>query len=172
MVADEWHNNGPQDLGTVSLCIQTAIDKMHFCSLSIAYTCPYQNPTTTMGHSVDISKPLSHTMPYTLSAICPVQLKLGFIHEEDPSPACQWPLKVNSCPLTSVMTLNCSQVNTLVRTSSVQMSFPETVSDSLCRNVSVVQTNCFISCPGGWSQTIWVMGWRGCMWSTVVRPVG
>ena len=27
MVADEWHDNGPQDLVTVSLCIQIAIDK-------------------------------------------------------------------------------------------------------------------------------------------------
>jgi hypothetical protein len=27
MVADEWHDNGPQDLVTLSLCIQIAIDK-------------------------------------------------------------------------------------------------------------------------------------------------
>ena len=32
MAADEWHNNGPQDLVTVSLCIQIAIDKMQLCS--------------------------------------------------------------------------------------------------------------------------------------------
>ncbi len=66
MVVDEWHNNGPQDLVTVSLCIQNAINKMHLCSLSITYACPYHNPTTTMGHSihnVDISKPLTHTTP-------------------------------------------------------------------------------------------------------------
>ncbi len=85
MVVDERHNNGPQDLVTVSLCIQNAINKMHLCSLSITYACPYHNPTATMGHSihnVDISKPLTHTTPHTLSAICPVQWKLGFIHEE------------------------------------------------------------------------------------------
>ncbi len=35
MVVDEWHNNGPQDLVTVSLCIQNAINKTHLCSLSI-----------------------------------------------------------------------------------------------------------------------------------------
>ncbi len=64
MVVDEWHNNGPQILVTVSLCIQNAINKMHMCSLSITYACPYHNPTATMGHSihnVDISKPLTHT---------------------------------------------------------------------------------------------------------------
>ncbi len=40
MVVDEWHNNGPQDIVTVSLCIQNAINKMHMCSLSITYACP------------------------------------------------------------------------------------------------------------------------------------
>jgi hypothetical protein len=63
MAADEWHNNGPQDLVTVSLCIQITIDKMQSCSLSIAYACPYHNPTASMGHyvhNVDISKLLAH----------------------------------------------------------------------------------------------------------------
>jgi hypothetical protein len=35
MVADEWHDNGPQDLVTVSLCIKIAIDKMQLSLLSI-----------------------------------------------------------------------------------------------------------------------------------------
>ncbi len=39
MVVDEWHNNEPQDLVTVSLCIQNAINKMHLCSLFITYAC-------------------------------------------------------------------------------------------------------------------------------------
>ncbi len=92
MVVDEWHNNGPQDLVMVSLCIQNAINKMHLCSLSITYACPYHNPNATMGHSihnVDISKPLTHTTPYKLSAICPVQWKPGFIREENTSPKCR-----------------------------------------------------------------------------------
>ena len=62
----------------------------------------------------------------------------------------------------------------------MQMSFLETVSDSLCRNYLVMQTNCYSSCPGGWFQTILevkmldveVLGWCGYMWSAVVRPVG
>ena len=37
MVADEWHDNGPQDLITVSLCIQIAIDKTQLCSLSVFF---------------------------------------------------------------------------------------------------------------------------------------
>ncbi len=68
MVRDEWHNNGPQDLVTVTLCIQNAINKMPPCSFSITYACPYHNPTATMGHSIhniDLSKPLTHTTPYT-----------------------------------------------------------------------------------------------------------
>jgi hypothetical protein len=49
------------------------------------------------------------------------------------------------------------------------MAFPETVSDSLCRNYLIMQTHSFISCPGGWSQMIpqvkkpdmEFLGWRG-----------
>jgi hypothetical protein len=67
MAADEWHDNGPQYLVTISLCIQIAVDKMQSCSLSVAYVCPYHNPTAATGHSVhniDISKPL-HTRRHT-----------------------------------------------------------------------------------------------------------
>ncbi len=64
-----------------------------------------------------------------------------------------------------------------MRTTSMQMSFPETVFDSLCRNSLVIQTDCCSSCPGGWSQTILevkmldveVLGWCGYTWYAVVR---
>ena len=41
--------NGPHNLITVFLWIQIAIDKIQLCSLSVAYACPYHNPTGTMG---------------------------------------------------------------------------------------------------------------------------
>ncbi len=149
---------------------------MHLCSLSITYACPYHDPTATMGHlihNVDISKPLTHTTPYTLSAIYTVQWKSGFIREENTSPKCQTLSNVSICPLKSATTTNCSQVE-------MQMNFPETVSDSLCRNSLVMQTDCCSSCLSGWSQTILevkmlnaeVLGWCSYTWSAVVRPVG
>ena len=72
MAADEWHDNCPRGLVTVSLCIQIVIDRMQLCSLSMAYASPYHNPTATMGHSihnVDISKSLVHTLLYMWSAV-------------------------------------------------------------------------------------------------------
>jgi hypothetical protein len=51
VIADEWQDNGPQDLIAVSLCIQIAIDKNQLCLLSVAYACLYHNPTVTMGYS-------------------------------------------------------------------------------------------------------------------------
>jgi hypothetical protein len=50
--ADEWHTNGPQDLVTISLCIQIAIDKMLLCLLTVDYAFQYHNHTAPMGHSV------------------------------------------------------------------------------------------------------------------------
>ncbi len=125
MVMDEWHNNGPQDLVMISLCIQNAINKMHLSSLSITYACPYHNPTAAMGHlvhNVDISKPLTHTTPYTLS------------------------------------------MRTPMRTTSLQMSFPETVSDSLCRNSLVIKPIVAAAVRVAGLRRSW--RWRCWMWKS------
>ena len=96
MVADEWHNNGPQDLVTVSLFIQIAINKMQLCSLSVAPACPYHNHTATMGHSVhnvDISK---HD---AIHAVChlPGTVEAG-LHPRK-AYFSSVPVKVSICPL-------------------------------------------------------------------------
>ncbi len=145
MVVDEWHNNGPQDLVTVSLCIQNAINKMHLCSV---HQSPYSENRDSSVKRTLLQSARRHRM---------------------------W-----AFALKSVTTTNCSQVETPMRTTSMQMSFPEMVSDSLCRNSLVMQTDCCSSCPGGWSQTILevkmldveVLGWCVYTWSAVVRPVG
>ncbi len=152
-------------------------------SMSITFACPYHNSTATMGysiHNVDISKPLTHATPYTLSAFCPVQWKPGFIREENTSPKCQSSSNVSICPLSRLWRRTVVRSRTPMRTTNMQMSFPEMVSDSLCRNSLVMQTDCCRSCPGGWSQTILevkmldveVLDWCGCTWSAVVRLVG
>ncbi len=66
-------------------------------------------------HNVDISKLLTYTTPYMLSAICYVQWKPWFIREENSSPKCQTPSNVSICPLKSVTTTNCSLVETPMR---------------------------------------------------------
>ncbi len=60
MVVDEWPNNGLQDLITVSLCIQNAINKMHLCSLSITPPPPWATRSTTLT-SVNHSPTWCHT---------------------------------------------------------------------------------------------------------------
>ncbi len=163
-MAQKWASGSRHGISVHS---KNAINKMHLCSLSIKYACPYHNPNATMGnsiHNVNISKPLTQTTPYTLSAICPVQWKPGFICEENTSPKCQMPSNVSIFPVKSVTTTNCSQVETPMRTTGMQMSFPETVFESFCRNYLVMQTDCCSSCPGGWSQTI--LAWRS--WAGVV----
>ncbi len=145
-----------------------------------AHTITPPPPWATRSITFDIRKSLTHTTHYTLSTICPVQRKPGFIREENTSPKCQMPSNVSICPLKLVTTMNCSQVETPMRTTSMQLSFPQTVSDSLCRNSLVMQTDCCSSCPGVWSQTILevkmldveVLGWYVYTWSAVVRPVG
>ncbi len=60
-----------------------------------------------------------------------------------------------------------------VKRTPLQIASFLTVSDSLRRNALVLQTDCFSSCPGGWSQTILevkmldvvVLGWCGYTWS-------
>jgi hypothetical protein len=92
MATDEWHDNGPQNVIALSVWIQIAIEKMQLCFLSIAYACPYHNPTATKGRTVQnvvwVSKPLTHTTPYMLSDICPGRVKSEFVCEERAFPAC------------------------------------------------------------------------------------
>ncbi len=69
----------------------------------------------------------------------------------------------------SVTMTNSSQVETPMRMTSMQMSFPETVSDSLCRNYLVMLTDRCSSCLSDLSQKILevkmldaeVLGWCG-----------
>ncbi len=150
IVVDEWHNNGPQDLVTVSLCIKNTINKMHLCSLSITYACPYYKPTATMGHSIhniDISKPLTHTTPYTLSAIFPVQWKPGIICAFRLRPRWGWSV-CRWASLRQFLTI-CDEILWLLQQLSGWL-----VSDDL----------------GG--ENAGCGGWCGYKWSAVVRPVG
>ncbi len=174
MVVDEWHNNGPQDLITVSLCIQNAINKMHLCLLSITYACPYHNPTATMGHSTSAT---AHPHD-AIHAVChlPCTVKTG-IHP--------WREHLSKVP----DAIECEHLPTQVGYDDELQSgrdpdeddehADELRWDSLCGNSLVIQTDCCSSCPSGWSQIILevkmldveVLDWCGYTWSAVARLV-
>jgi hypothetical protein len=110
-----------------------------------------------MAHSVyivDISKPLAHTT-YTLYLPGTVETGIN-------------PLRAHFSSLP--VAIEGEHVPTDVSYDAELQSgqdpgeYDETVSDSLCRNSSVVRTHSFISCPGGWSQTILQVeaGWTYC----------
>ena len=73
MAADEWHGNEPQDLVTVSLCIQIAIDKMQNLLLMPAHTITLPPPWGTLFTMLT----LANHSPYMLSAICPGTVETG-----------------------------------------------------------------------------------------------
>ena len=89
--------------------------------LAVAYDCLYSNPTATMGQS-------AHNKPFARGS-----------------------QKVSFCPLKAVTTPNGSQVKTLVRVTSTQMSFPETVSAKI-----------IWLCKPTVSSAVWVAGLRKC----------
>ncbi len=86
----------------------------------------------------------------------------GFIREENTYPKCQKPSNVSICPLKSITMMKCCQVETPMRTTSMRMSFPETVYDSLCRSSLVMQTDCCRSYPVAGLRRSW--RWRCWMW--------
>ena len=93
-----------------------------------------------------------------MSTIGPEQLEAGFVREEDSSPLCQGPSKACIRPLLSVPAANIGQIKTLVRTTGVEIDFPETISYCLSCDASVIQINSLYSCLCRWSQTITQVG--------------
>ena len=143
----------------VTLCMQNAINEMHLCLLSITCTCPYHNPTATMGHSiynVDISKQLTHMTPHTLSAIYPNRkkpLQCARCHrmwEFAHSSQLQWLTAVRSRPRQSVQKFF-GYAKWLLQQLSGQL-----VSDDLGSE--------HVGCGGP--------GWCGYTWSADMSPVG
>ncbi len=157
MAVDEWHNNGPQDLVTASQCIKNAFNKMHPYSLSITYACSYHNPTTTMGHSihnVDIIKPLTHTTPYTLSAL--------YSENRDSS--------VKRTPLQSARhhRMWAFAHSSRLRRQTAVRSRPRW-GWRACRWASMRNDPTILEVK---MLDVEVLGWCGYTWSAVVKPVG
>lgn len=106
------------------------INKMHLWLLSIAYASPYYNPTTTMGHSAP-SVVFSNV-------------------EEKASPKCQMATTWSFSHSSWLQSVNYSQVKTLLRTTSTQMSFPGMIFLYFgCENQLVAS-----AVQAGWSQMI------------------
>ncbi len=112
---------------------------------------PYHNPTATMGHSIHNIDNKQTAHPHdAIHAVChlPCTVKTRIHPWREHLSKVPDAIECEHLPK-SVTTTNCSQVETPMRMTSMQMSFPETVSDSLCRNYLLMQTDCCSSCPGG-----------------------
>ncbi len=150
---------------------------MNGTTISLRISSRYHNPTATMGHSihnVDISKPLTHTTPYMLSAICPIQ----WIHQWR-----EYLSKVQDaieCEHLPPQVVYDDELQSCRDPDENDEHADELPWDGLCINSLVMQTDRCSSCPGSWSQTILevkmldveVLGWCGYTWSAVVEPVG
>lgn len=83
-----------------------------------------------------INPPVTGHVPYaTMPGQEKNKTKRDSSVKSDTSSMCQTSSNVSLCPFEAVTMTACSQGETVVvNTPSVQMSFPETVSDSLCRS--------------------------------------
>ncbi len=138
-----------------ALCIKNAINKMHLCSLSITYACPYHNPT----RSTTLTS--ANRSPTHRNTRC---LPSALYSENRDSSVKKTPLQsARYYRMWALAHLSRLRQRTAVRSKHqwgrracrwASLRWFLTVSDSLCRNSLVMQTDCFSSCPGGWSQTI------------------
>lgn len=173
-----WHDNGPHDLITVSLCISVAINKMYLCLWLMAYVCLYCNPSAIIGHcvyNVDISKRLTHIMPNTRSALwysvnwdlsvrrTRVWRTSTVQHQHLPTKVCyNHKTAVKSRPHWGWCTHRWASLRWFVT------AFAEIFGSNL--------DSCCISCPDCWSQTILqvkkqnmeLIGWHSYMWSAIL----
>ncbi len=118
--------------------IKCTCDRFFFHNTTPAHTItpppPWATRSTTLT-SANCSPTRRHTrcLPSVLYSE-----NRGLSVKRTPLQECQMPSNMSICPLKSITMKNSSQVETPMRTTSMQMSFPETVSDSLCRNSLVM----------------------------------
>ncbi len=136
---------------------------MPLCSLSITYACPYHNPA--MRHSIPQRQQTAHPHD-AIHNVChlPCTVKTGIHPWREHLSKVPDVIECEHLPTQVGSKTNFSQVETPMRTtmSFMQMSFPETVSGSLCRNSLVMQTDCCSSCPGVCLRRS--LRWRCWMW--------
>jgi hypothetical protein len=145
-----WRMNGTTvglRISSRYLCVQIAINKMQFCSLTVAYVCPHHIPTSTMGHC------LQHWYQQTARPYChlPETVENGIN---------LWGAHISSMPVAIDSEHLPTEVCYIAKLRSGQDTSEDNEhADKLpwdcfehCRNDFVVQTHSFISCLGGWSH--------------------
>lgn len=163
MVVDEWHDKGPQDLVTVSLCIQNSNNYMQLCSLSMTNASPYHSSPVAIGHFHNHQQ--SAHPHNAILAICHLPCA-----DNTEIPPC-WKHLSKVLSNENVFPLKLVTVWTQMRKTSLKMSFPEVVSDSVCKSSLVLQTQCCSS----WSQTMlevkMLMCWTFSLQATVLVDI-